>query len=151
MRPSSSKNANLEPLGRGPARKQSKLEARRRHVGLMDDELVERIQLGSEAEKQEILKKFNIIEIKATPKKNIVEVDLDESTDGENDTNNNNEGEDDDIQIIEGGREDVLADQVPPSVQEQEQVRVRKDLVPASQQEEEQEEDDDDEIVILEY
>ena len=162
VRPSSSRNANLEPLGRSSAAasKQSKLEMRKRHVGLMDDELVERIQHGSEAEKQEILKKFNIIEIKTKPNNDIVEINLDDSNDGESDANNNNEDEDDDddddIQIIEGSSEDVVGDgdQVSPPVSEQEvpteHVRVRGDLVSVNPQEEE-EDDDDDEIVILEY
>ena len=146
VRPGPCKNANLEPLGRGrgqtAASKKSKLEMRRRHVGLLDDKLVERIQHGSEAEKQEILKKFNIIEVK--PTKDIVEVDLEGSDDGETEANNNNsnhkevEEDDDDIQIIDGSHEDVY-----PSVSE----NVPGGSASTSQQEQE---DEDDDIVFLE-
>merc|ERR1719347_592648 len=108
----------------------------------MDDELLERIQNGSEAEKQNILKEFNIIEIKAKPNKNIVEVDLD---DGDSDTNRNieDEDEDDDIQILEGSLDD---EEVSEQEVRTENIRVRGDLAPVNQQEEEE---DDDEIVIL--
>ena len=98
-------NANLEPVV-ATARK-SKMEQLKEHVGVIDDRMVEKIRSGSQAEKQNILKQFNIVEIAPPkPKRKVVEVSLLDDSDEElgkySDGSMMEEDDEEDIQVIGG-------------------------------------------------
>ena len=144
-----SKNANLVPVI-PKTKKKSRLELRKEHVGVLDDNLIEKIRTGPEAEKQQILKNFNIVEIQPPePNKNIIEVNLLDDSDDDigkySDGSPNTEEEDDDeeeIEILEG--DDISADGVSNHEP------FNNVSVPTEARSLQEDDDDNDEIVILE-
>ena len=107
-------NANLEPVV-ATARK-SKMELLKEHVGVIDDRMVEKIRSGSQAEKQNILKQFNIVEIAPPkPQRKVVEVSLLDDSDedlgkySDGDGSMNEDDDEEDIQVIGGQPGRVVA------------------------------------------
>ena len=80
-------NPNLEPIGIPRRKQKSKIEMRKEIVGLMDDDIMEKLQTASEDEQDKILKQFNIVRVEP-PKKKVVEIDLFDSDDDEDEEEN---------------------------------------------------------------
>ena len=117
---------------------------------MLDDNLIEKIRSGPEAEKQQILKNFNIVEVQPSePNKKIIEVNLLDDSDDDigkySDGSPNTEEEDDDeeeIEILEG--DDISADGVSNHEP------FNNVSVPTEARSLQEDDDDNDEIVILE-
>ena len=78
------RNPNLEPIGIPRKKQKSKIEMRREVVGLMDDDIMEKLQTATEDEQDKILKQFNIVRVEP-PKRKVVEIDLFDSDDDDDD------------------------------------------------------------------
>ena len=142
-------NPNLEPIGIPRRKQKSKFEMRKEIVGVMDDDIMEKLQTASEDEQDKILKQFNIVRVEP-PKKKVVEIDLFDSDDDEDEEENRQNNSD---RVVEtGGKasssKDITAEEIVADI-------VRKDLEslggnkPSAFTETDENHDDGSDIVIL--
>ena len=85
-------NPNLEPIGIPRKKQKSKFEMRKEVVGVIDDDIMEKLQTATEDEQDKILKQFNIVRVEP-PKRKVVEIDLFDSDDDDDQEEERHNGE----------------------------------------------------------